>query len=364
MTPTSATPDFKRHLLFWTGAFFLFMGVLWLLNDTLLPFVVGTCIAYLLNPAASLLQRWRIPRAVSAFFILGLFFIFILILISLALPFLHREMREAAELAPGYIEKLRTLIAPWRIWIQHRLGIDDTEALKNIILTEPALKMGGGVLTHITDGGQALMSFAATTAISPIVAFFMIKDWNRIVSWVDGLLPRDSLETIRDLIRRIDRKMAGFVRGQLSVAAILAFLYGAGLALAGLNFGFLIGLGAGFFTIIPYMGPAFGLATSLIVFFIQGPSLVFFLKIAGVFLAGQFLETYFLTPRLVGKSVGLHPVWIIFAVMAGGALFGLIGMLLAVPVAAIIGVLGEFGLSCYKDSTYYLPSQENGQAAP
>ncbi|HEY8190325.1 MAG TPA: AI-2E family transporter, partial [Micavibrio sp.] len=189
--------------------------------------------------------------------------------------------------------------------------------------------------------------------ITPIVAFFMMEEWVRITKWIDDMIPRDSYRTIRDLLTQMDRKVSGFVRGQVTISCVLAIAYAIALSIAGLKFGFLIGLMAGILSIVPMVGSMIGLVVAVLVAWLQSHEWSYVGIIAAIFLVGQFLEGNIITPRIMGKSVGLHPLWILFSLLAGGALFGIVGMILAVPVAAIIGVLAAFAIDRYKSSSYY-----------
>jgi predicted PurR-regulated permease PerM len=181
-----------------------------------------------------------------------------------------------------------------------------------------------------------------------------MKEWPNILNWAQGIVPRDHLQNVCSLANQIDKKISGFVRGQITICLALGFVYAVALSVAGLKYGFVIGIGTGVLSIIPFVGSTLGLVTSVAVAFLQtGGDLTFVGIIACIFFAGQFIEGNFVTPKLMGDSVGLHPLWIIFALMAGGSLMGLVGMFLAVPVAASIGVLVSFGVSQYKLSPYY-----------
>lgn len=351
--PIAATA--RNQALFWAALTAALFAFLWVLGGVLTPFVLGAAIAYLLAPVVGKLEKNKVPRTLGALLILFLFYTAIAVLLMLITPPLYREAQQLAAASPELIEKLWAAVSPYLGWLQERLGAGDMETLKNIIATHAgrALTLGGGFIAGIGSGGRAVAGFFALLALTPLVAFFMMKEWANITAWIDGLLPRGSRDTIRDLLRQIDRKMAGFIRGQISVACALALLYGIGLLLTGLKFGFLIGLTAGLLYIVPYLGTAFGLVAGLSAAFFQGFSLALAGKIVAVFVAGQIIETYFLTPRLVGASVGLHPLWILFAVMAGAGLFGVTGMLLAVPAAAVVSVLLTFAIARYKDSDYY-----------
>ena len=365
-TATISALTARNHLLFWTGAFVFFLLLVWLFSDILLPFVLGLAIAYLLDPLVKVLGRRRVPRWAAALVILGLFMAFVLLVLALILPPLYRETAELAEALPGYIERLPDLVAPYSTWLQQTFEQTDFTAYREAVQDNlgKAAGLAGGLITGIASGGQAVLGALTTLVLTPIVAFFMMNEWERITSWIDSLLPRAKYETIRGLIRQIDSKLAGFVRGQITVAFVLAVIYAVALTLAGLKFGFLIGLGAGILSIVPLVGSTLGLLVSVVVAWLQSGEWGYVGLIAGIFLAGQFFEGNILTPKLLGKSVGLHPLWILFALLAGGSLFGIVGMLLAVPVAATIGVLGGFAISEYKKSPYYTDGGKGTKAPP
>lgn len=350
----------SSRTFFWAALAALFLGFLWLFSGILTPFVLGMTIAYLLDPVVSKMERRRIGRATGAILILTLFFLTTALLLMLIGPVLYREARDLAMAVPEMFARLRDTIEPHISWLKESLGQRNADGVKAALLTnaDKALNVSGGLVAGTILGGKALMGFIGTLVITPLAAFFMMKEWPRITAWADGLLPRASRHTIRGLLHQIDRKMAGFVRGQISVALSLATLYSIGLLITGVNFGFLIGIVAGLLYIVPYLGTAFGLVAAFSAALFQGISMALAIKIAAVFVIGQVIETYFLTPRLVGGSVGMHPLWVLFAVMAGGSLFGLTGMLLAVPVAAIIGVLTGFAIGRYKESELYKTNPE------
>ena len=205
---------------------------------------------------------------------------------------------------------------------------------------------------------MALLDIAALFVVTPVVAFYLLLDWDNMVAKVDNWVPRDHVGTVRHLAKQIDATIAGFVRGQGSVCIILGLIYAVGLSIVGLNFGLLIGLFAGLISFIPYVGSLVGLVLALIVAIVQfWPDFVMIGAVVAVFAVGQFFEGNILQPRLVGKSVGLHPVWLMFALFAFGALFGFVGMLIAVPAAASVGVLVRFAISRYLDSDLYHGTQ-------
>jgi predicted PurR-regulated permease PerM len=345
----------RNQLIFWSGAILLFLLFLYAFSAVLLPFVLGIAVAYLLDPVVGRITRWKLPRWAAALIILFVFVLFVAAAAALILPVAYRELMQLAEALPGYAEKIWTMLTPYVTWAQEKLGQDDLEGLKESLRgnIDKVLTVSGGVLGGLAAGGRAVTGFLSTVLITPIVAYYMMKEWPAIKNWFNNLLPRKHYNTIQDLLEKIDRKVAGFVRGQITVAFLLAVSYAVALSIAGLNYGFLIGFMAGVLSIIPMVGSAVGLVVAVGVAWFQSGTLMYTGIIAAIFLTGQILEGSFLSPKLLGDSVGLHPVWILFALMAGGALYGIVGMLLAVPVIAVIGVLVSFAIGVYKDSAYF-----------
>jgi len=350
---------------FWAGTFALFIGFTWLFKDILTPFVLGIAIAYLLDPVMRKASRERsIPRWAMSLIILTLFFLFIGIILTVLTPVAFRQAQTLIEQIPNYIQNLMDFLAPYLSWVQDRVGTDYIAQINENLKENAGKIVGvtGGIVGGIATGGAALISFVTTLVLVPLVAFFMMNEWPKIVAWVESLYPRQHERMIRTLLEQIDTKLSGFIRGQITVAFVLGIIYAIALTIAKLKYGFLIGLGAGLFSIIPLVGSTLGLLVSVLVAWFQtGGDLVYVGIIAAIFLSGQFIEGNFLAPKLVGDSVGLHPLWIMFALLAGGSLFGIVGMLLAVPVAAIISVLAGFAIQQYKASPLYeRPPEEKG----
>ena len=343
----------RSHFLFWTLAATGFIGFVVLFKSILLPFVLGMVIAYLLNP----LGRLRISRGPAALFILLGFLALLLSFFALLIPVLHRELSDFSRDLPEYIDRLTEMLAPYSEKIQNQDSVDLKAILRQNAST--GLNAANQVLYGMAAGGLAILNILSLLVITPIVAYFMMKEWINITNWVKDLMPRDQKNTIMDLLDQINRKLAGFIRGQISVAFILGIMYALALTLVGLKYGLLIGFTAGLLSIIPMLGSIVGFVTGVLVAWFQSGEWSYVLIIAAIFLAGQAIEGNFLTPRLVGRSVGMHPLWIFFALLAGGALFGILGMLLAVPVAAVIGVLAAFGIKRYKASPYYKSAKDD-----
>jgi len=346
----------QRHVIFWLVALAAFIALLWLLSEILLPFVAGLAIAYLLTPLTDRLERLGVNRLLAALSIITLVVLAFVYLILLVAPILGDQLSAFIESVPGYVTKLQSLLTdPNRPWIQKLVGAAGLNAEKTI---GDLVTQGVGWLTtflrSLWSGGRALISLFSLVVVTPVVAFYLIYDWHRMIRAVDGWVPVPQRDTVRALAREIDAAIAGFVRGQTGVCLILGSLYAVALTLSGLNFGLLIGLISGLITFVPYVGSMTGLVLSTGVAVAQfWPDYGSILTVIAIFLVGQFLEGNLLSPKLVGESVGLHPVWVIFALLAFGYLFGFVGLLLAVPLAATIGVLVRFALRRYLESSLY-----------
>ncbi len=346
---------FQRQVVFWLGALAVFVLLLWMLSEILLPFVAGLAIAYLLTPVTDRIERLGVNRLAAALLIITVVVLAFVLLILLVAPILGGQLTSFIENIPGYVTRLQSLLSdPSRPWIQKVLGAG-FNADKSI---GDLVSQGVGWLTaflrSLWSGGRALVSLFSLVVVTPVVAFYLIYDWHRMIANVDQWVPLPQRETVRQLAREIDAAIAGFVRGQTAVCLALGSFYAVALTLSGLNFGLLIGLLSGVITFIPYVGSMTGLVLAVGVAVAQfWPEWSSILVVLGIFLVGQFVEGNVLAPKLVGESVGLHPVWLIFALLAFGYLFGFVGLLVAVPLAATIGVLVRFALQRYRESTLY-----------
>lgn len=349
----------RNHLVFWGAMVAFAVFLVWVLNSVLLPFVLGIGIAYLLNPLVNRLGRMGMSRWLAALFILIGFFAVVIGVFLITGPIIYRELLQLSGDIPRYIDSAWTALEPHVRWVQERIGNANSEELQSFVRDNigSAVNVVQFVIEKIASGSQAVLGWFALLLLTPIVAFFMMKDWPSVTKWAEDLLPRDSKSTVTRLMDQIDHKIAGFIRGQLSVMALLAIIYAIGLSVIGLKYGFLIGVTAGLLSVIPMVGSAVGLVLSVLVAWFQSGDYSFVMIVAGIFIVGQIFEGHVLTPKLVGGSVGLHPLWVFFALMAGGSLFGVTGMLLAVPAVAAIGVLASYGIVEYKDSAYYRASK-------
>ena len=346
--------SFRWHVGFWMAALGVFVLLLWLLHEILLPFVAGAALAYLLDPVLKRLQRVGINRLIATLLIVALFVVGLLILLILVVPILGGQLSAFIDNLPGYIARLQALVTdPNRPWLRQMVGdsFRDTDIAD---LVKQGAGWIAGFMRSLWSGGQALVSIFSLLIVTPVVAFYLLYDWDRMIVTVDGWVPRQNRETVRALAREMNDAIAGFVRGQTAVCLILGSFYAVGLSLTGLSFGLLIGLVSGLLTFIPYVGSMTGLVLSVGVAIAQfWPAWTPIITVAAIFFAGQILEGYVLAPKLVGESVGLHPVWLMFALFAFAYLFGFVGMLVAVPLAAAFGVLARFALARYRASPLY-----------
>ena len=347
---------------YWGIASAIFLVVLWLLGDVILPFVLGGAIAYFLDPFADRLERLGLSRAMSVAMI-TLFGLAVFIVMGLlVIPTLVSQTTSLINTAPQLAGDLQVFL------IKHFPQLDDTESTLRQSLTAVGATIqerGGQLLETVLSSVTSLLNIVLLFVIVPVVAFYLLYDWDRMVARIDDLLPREHAPVVRRLAGEIDKTLASFIRGMGTVCLILGTYYALSLMLVGLNFGLVVGAIAGLITFIPYIGALIGgaLAIGLALFQFWGDWMSIGL-VAGIFVLGQVIEGNFLTPKLVGHSVGLHPVWLIFALSVFGALFGFVGMLVAVPVAASIGVLTRFAIAQYKNSQLYLSNPGHPSDGP
>lgn len=355
----------EARLIFWCLGLAAFLAVLYLLRGILLPFVVGMAVAYFLDPAADRLEKWGLSRTLAATAITAAFLIAVVAFGLLLIPLLQSQLFDLATRLPRYLELLRDILEDLLPLAAASMSADDLARLRGALggLAGGAATWFGQILAGLWSSGLALVNLLSLLVITPIVAFYLLRDWDRLVGALDRWLPRASADTVRELAQSIDQKLAGFVRGQALVCLMLGAFYGVALSLAGLEFGLIVGLGTGLISFVPFFGMAVGLVVSVGLAFAQFDQWTPVAVVAGIFVAGQVIEGNFVTPKLVGDRVGLHPVWMIFALLAGGASFGFLGVMLAVPVAAALGVLARFALASYLASSAY-SERRNGPDSP
>ncbi len=351
---------------FWLGAFLLLVLLLWLFSGVLLPFAAAFALGYLLDPVVDRLERLGFNRLGATLLIMACFVLVLVSIIILIGPVVGRQLVSFTEALPAYAVKLEELISAETARLSRdyggvlmdKLGLGtkggaELASATNDLVAQAA-RWVASFLKSLLTGGAALMSLISLLVVTPVVVFYMLLDWDKMIATIDGLAPLRHRETVRALAREIDTAMAGFLRGQALVCLFLGAWYGIGLSLIGLNFGLLIGITAGILSFIPYVGSLTALVLSSTVAIVQDwPQWKLLAMSLGVFLIGQFLEGNVLSPKLVGTSVGLHPVWVIFALLAFGSLFSFTGLITAVPFAAAAGVILRFAVRRYRESNLY-----------
>jgi predicted PurR-regulated permease PerM len=345
----------STQIRFWLIGFVVFCLLVWLLSGVLAPFVTGMIIAYLLDPVCQRLQRLGLPRW-QATTVLLLLFLFLAILVALiVLPILLTQVTGLLTAAPDYVAKAAARLQPLIAELRHRVSQSNFNEIQKAVsqYAGSAVSWIGAVIGSLWQGGVALIDLLSLVFITPVVAFYMLRDWDHMLGVIDQNLPVAQRNTIRALGVEVNFTLSRFIRGQLIVCLLLGLFYAVALTIVDLNFGLLVGLMTGILSIIPYVGSLVGLVSSVGIAMVQFDDWTMWVVVLGIFLLGQFLEGNFVTPKLVGESVGLHPVWVIFALLAAGSLFGFTGVMLAVPVAAVIGVLCRFTLKRYRASALY-----------
>jgi predicted PurR-regulated permease PerM len=354
------------QVAFWVGAFALFLLLLWLFSGVLLPFLLALVIGYLLDPIVTSLQRVGLGRGVATLVVLMLLLLVVAVIFVIVVPILGHQLSGFAQSLPDILSKLQSLLTDAIEQLTKNYGgvlfeklglgqgnVPDFRANVNDLAGEGA-KWLGTVLNSLLSRGVALISLVSLIIVTPVLVLYMLLDWPKMTAALDALVPPRHRPTVHQLAHDVDRAIAGFLRGQSLVCLFLGTWYGLGLSLIGLNFGLLIGISAGLLSFIPYVGSLTALILGTIVAIVQGwPSWHLPALALAVVLTGQFLEGNVLAPKLVGDSIGVHPVWLIFALLAFGSLFGFVGLIVAVPVAAALGVLLRFAVSLYRGSSLY-----------
>jgi predicted PurR-regulated permease PerM len=352
----------RQQLGFWLGALVVFFALLYLLSPILLPFVGGAAIAYFLAPLVRKLERWRVRRSLGAVVALVLFALVVLFVLALLVPLVQLQISELVRRMPGLIEAARQRVGEWTELAQRELAPEDVAQLRDMLGSAVAQLAGilRGLLQTLLTSGFAIANLLSLVFVMPIVAFFMLRDWDGMLLQIDRWLPRQYVATIREQAHLIDETLAGFVRGQLLVCLGVGIWYALALTIVHLEFGLIVGILAGILAFIPYVGFATGFMLALSLAALQFGDFYGIGKVVVVFVIGQVLEANVLSPTLVGDRVHLHPVWVIFALFAFASIFGFLGVLMAIPLAAVTGVLVRFALGRYLASPFYDPDRSGG----
>lgn len=351
----------RQQVSYWGIVAAVFLFALWGLGNVILPFIAGMAIAYFLDPVADRLEAMGLSRIAATVCITFVVLVLGTLMMLLLLPMLIEQMIALVKAAPDYYAQVHAVLVD-RFPSLLEEGSSIRRALQSF--GETIQGQSGSLANAVLASAFSIIDAMIFIVVAPVVAFYMLLDWDRMIAVIDSWLPRDHLEVLRELARKIDTVLAGFVRGQLTVCAILGTFYAVALMLVGLQFGLVVGLIAGLLTFIPYVGSVIGgiLSIGLALFQFWGTP-EWIAAVAIIFVIGQTVEGNILTPKLVGSSVGLHPVWLMFALSAFGTMFGFTGMLVAVPVAATMGVIFRFGVAQYLEGKLYKGKQTLVQKA-
>lgn len=345
----------RSHLRFWGAVIGLFFLFLYLIRGILLPFVVGLLAAYFLDPAVRHLRSRGWSRSGAASVITIGFFVVVSVACSLLVPMILQQLAAFVREFPSYWTALEARYGEQFQHFVSTLSPDQVQSLKTAAsnMGSSVTDVLGRVVPGMLQSGLAVLNVLSLVFLTPVVVFYLLRDWEVFVRRVDDILPRDHADTIRKQLHAIDLTLSGFIRGQTNVCLLMAAYYGIGLSVVGLKFGLGIGILTGFLLFIPFVGYATSALVCLMIGLFQfgwGSHVMALLAVFGV---GVMLESGFITPKLVGSKVGLHPIWIIFGMLAGASLFGFVGVLISLPVTAVIGVLVRFALVKYLASAVY-----------
>ncbi|MEZ5851872.1 MAG: AI-2E family transporter [Hyphomicrobiaceae bacterium] len=346
----------QRQLVFWLIVGLCFLGFVALLRPVLLPFVAGVIIAYFLNPIADRLEAAGFNRAAAAAMIVILAAVVLIVAVVLLYPLLSSQIRQLAETTPGEIERFRQTL---ETWLADRLGHRFPAFKASLERALDQLSQGwsswlGAIVGSLWSQGLAIVNFLSLLFVTPVVVFYVLVDWHAMIDRLDSWAPRDHVASIRRLAADVNEAVAAFVRGQGIVCLILGVFYAVALSLAGIRYGMLIGFATGLLAFIPYAGWALGFLGAAVIALVHNPNdWMPVAKVVGIFSAGMAIDSAVLSPKIVGQKIGLHPVWLIFALFSFSYLFGFVGLLVAVPVAAAVGVLVRHALGMYVASPLY-----------
>lgn len=325
---------------------------MYLTRGVMLPFLAGLAVAYFLDPVADALEVRKVPRGIAAALVISFFFLTIVGVILAFFPIVQSQLAAVSQSLPQTLAGFRPWLNDVMASLMTNYGVDFGSDVDSLLATvsDGVLSQAQAAVSGVLKGGLALFNIVTLILISPVVAFYLLRDWDLIVAKVDGWLPTNGGSIVREQMRKIDGVLAGFVRGQLLVSTIMGVMYGVGWSAVGLNFGVVLGVLAGVMSFVPFVGALFAAIVAVAMAIGQwGADFTQIALVAGVFFVVQTLESAFLTPRLVGERVGLHPVWVLFAVFAGGEVMGFVGVLIAVPAAAAIAVLVRYWIERYLD---------------
>ena len=354
------------RLLFWLGLVLLAIVVLGLVQPILMPFATGFAIAYVLAPPVTRIEAWGVRRSLASLCVLAVFLLGLALILLILVPLIQGQIVQLITRVPNLVRALQDQLGQLILLLQEHLPAEDVSKVRDVLNAKLAEAMTwlAGLVQGMITSSLAILNILSLVVVTPIVTFFLLRDWEKMVAQIDSYLPRQSLETVRGQVRLVSDTLVGFVHGQALICLILAIYYSVALTLAGLASGIALGLLIGILGIIPLLGVTTGFILAIGLAASQFGTFSAILTVCGIFVVGQLAEANVLTPKLLGDRVHLHPVWVIFALFAGGTLYGFVGVLVAVPAAAVIGVLARFALSSYRRSSLYdaHPSESEGES--
>lgn len=338
------------------GSTLLGFWLLYLLSPILSPFIIAATLAYIGDPFVDKLESWKMTRTMAVACLFVIFALLLFIVLLILLPLVQNQLQALIQVLPNYIDFLQNDLLPK---ILNHFGFED-EAFDLSILKQAISKywvkvggLAGKIISSLSESGMALALFLTNLILVPVIGFYLLRDWDILVNNIRQLLPGSIRSKVVELTIQADEVLAAFIRGQLTVMVALGTIYSVGLWMIGLNFSLLIGMLAGTVSFVPYLGFIVGILVAIVASVMQFHDLSLIIPISLVFMVGQVVESMILTPLLVGDKIGLHPVAVIFAIMAGGQLFGFVGVLVALPISAVIMVLIRHLLAHYKQSALY-----------
>lgn len=345
----------NNKIIFWSILGLVLILFVNLVSNILLPFIVAVIFAFLLDPLADKLEKRKLSRNNATLIILFSFFLILAIVLTLVIPVIYGQITNLLAKFPEYVKLTNERVIPYLSEMLNKIAPDAVSTAKESVndISKVAFSFLQKLLKNIWNSGLAIVNILSLLFVTPIVTYYILRDWDKMIEKIKNYLPVQSRETILEQVKQVDITLSAYLRGQINVCLILGFFYAIALSFAKLEFGFTIGILTGILSFIPYVGMMFGFTIGMILAFLQFDSIFSISIVAAIFLIGQFIEGNFITPKLVGDKVGLHPVWIIFSLMAGGTIFGFIGILIAIPVASVLGVLIKFVLQKYVSSSFY-----------
>ena len=351
------------RLLFWLGLLLLVIVALGLVQPILMPFATGFAIAYVLAPLVTRIEAWGVRRSLASLFVLAAFLLGLALILLILVPLIQGQIVQLITRVPTLVRALQDQLGQLILLLQEHLPAEDVSKVRDLLSAKLAEAMTwlAGLVQGMVTSSLAILNILSLVVVTPIVTFFLLRDWETMVAQIDSYLPRQSLKTVRGQARLVSDTLVGFVHGQALICLILAIYYSVALTLAGLASGIALGLLIGILGIIPLLGVTTGLILAIGLAASQFGTFSAVLTVCGIFVVGQLAEANILTPKLLGDRVHLHPVWVIFALLAGGTLYGFVGVLVAVPAAAVIGVLARFALASYRHSSLYDARQSESE---